>query len=65
MPAWSALFPRMERHPGILLETYATVIPIIATLWKAVPEIVRDGVSGILIEPRSEWQIAVAMMRLY
>jgi glycosyltransferase involved in cell wall biosynthesis len=58
-------FLPMEGHPGIVLETCAAGIPIIATRWKAVPEIVKDGVSGILIEPRSEGQIADAMTRLY
>jgi glycosyltransferase involved in cell wall biosynthesis len=58
-------FLSMEGYPGIVLETYAAGIPVIATRWKAVPEVVHDGVSGILVEPRNERQIADAMMRLY
>ncbi|MCP4590281.1 MAG: glycosyltransferase family 4 protein [bacterium] len=40
-----------EGHPGILLEAYNAGLPVIATRWKAIPEIV-DETCGILIEPR-------------
>jgi glycosyltransferase involved in cell wall biosynthesis len=54
-----------EGHSGIILEAYAAGIPVICTRWKALPEIVEDGVSGLLIEPESDLAILQAMMCLY
>ena len=58
-------FMAEEGHSGIILEAYAAGIPVIATRWKALPEIVEDGKSGLLIEPQSDSAILQAMMRLY
>lgn len=54
-----------EGYSGIVLEAYAAGIPVIATRWRALPEIVEDGVSGLLVEPRDERAILDAMMRFY
>jgi glycosyltransferase involved in cell wall biosynthesis len=58
-------FATQEGHAGIILEAYAVGIPVIATRWKALPEIVEDGTTGLLIEPQSDTAILQAMMRLY
>ncbi len=40
-----------EGYPGAILEAYAAGLPVIATRWSAIPEIV-DDTTGILIAPR-------------
>jgi len=40
-----------EGYPGVIAEAYAHGIPVIATRWLAIPEIVDES-SGLLAEPR-------------
>jgi glycosyltransferase involved in cell wall biosynthesis len=42
-----------EGYPGIIIEAYAMSIPVITTRWNAIPEMVSDGDSGIIIQPES------------
>jgi glycosyltransferase involved in cell wall biosynthesis len=53
-----------EGYPGIILEAYAAGRPVIASRWRSIPEIVEDGVSGLLVEPRSADDLARAMRAL-
>lgn len=53
-----------EGYPGILLEGFMLGVPCIATRWRAIPEIVEDGVNGLLIEPRSADALSGAMRKL-
>lgn len=39
-----------EGYPGVIAEAYAHGIPVIASRWLAIPEIVDDS-SGLLVEP--------------
>ena len=41
-----------EGYPGIIVESYSIGKPVIATDWNAISEIVRDGVTGLLIQPQ-------------
>ncbi len=50
---------------GILLDAMDRALPIIATRVGGLPEIVKDGENGILIEPRSPDQLEAAILRLY
>ena len=50
---------------GILLDAMDRALPIIASRVGGVPEIVKDGENGILIDPRSPDQLEEAMLRLY
>lgn len=54
---------RGEGYPGAVLESYLAGVPVIATRWRAVPEIVDDSV-GILIAPQSAEELAQAMIRI-
>ncbi len=45
------LTSRWEGFPGALLEAMATGVPVVANAVGGVPEIVRDGVTGYLVEP--------------
>lgn len=53
-----------EGYPGIILEAYAAGRPVIASRWRSIPEIVEDGVSGLLVEPRDAGDLARAMRAL-
>lgn len=52
-----------EGYPGVILESYCAGIPVIATRWNAIPEIV-DQTSGILVEPGDVGGLRDAMLRL-
>jgi len=54
---------RGEGYPGAVLESYLAGLPVIATRWRALPEIIDDSV-GILVEPHSAEELAAAMVRL-
>jgi glycosyltransferase involved in cell wall biosynthesis len=54
-------FTPHEGYPGAILEAYAVGIPVITTQWLSIPEIVQDGVSGLLVPPRSAHALAAAM----
>jgi glycosyltransferase involved in cell wall biosynthesis len=53
-----------EGLPYALLESMAAGVPAIATRVGAIPDLVDDGVSGVLIEPRSVAALADAICRL-
>ncbi len=57
------LFPTFyegEGYPGVILEAFAQGLPVIATRWRSIPEIVTSQ-NGMLIEPRSVTELAAAM----
>ncbi len=57
------LFPtyyKGEGYPGIILEAYAQGLPVIATRWHSIPEIVTEE-TGLLIEPQSVAELTAAM----
>jgi glycosyltransferase involved in cell wall biosynthesis len=53
-----------EGYPGILLEAYAAGRPVVASRWRSIPEIVEDGVSGLLVEPKDADGLARALAAL-
>lgn len=52
---------RGEGYPGVIMEAYSLGLPVITTKWKAIPEIVMDGKTGLLIEPKSTPALVHAM----
>lgn len=52
-----------EGHPGVVLEAYSAGLPVIATRWGGIPEIVDDA-TGILIERANPEEIARAISKL-
>jgi glycosyltransferase involved in cell wall biosynthesis len=42
---------RFEGHPYVILEAMSAGLPIVSTHLACIPEMVRDGVEGFLIEP--------------
>lgn len=53
-----------EGLPGVLIEALQCGLPVIATRWRALPEVVLDGECGLLVAPRSATELAAAMQRL-
>ncbi|MBT8095886.1 MAG: glycosyltransferase family 4 protein, partial [Woeseia sp.] len=53
-----------EGYPGTIIEAYAAGLPVIATRCGAIDEIVEDGVTGLLINPRDADALAEAMCKL-
>ena len=61
------LFPSYwasEGHPGVIIEALQCGLPVIATRWAGIPEIVEHGKSGLLVEPRSVSAVEAAIRRL-
>ncbi|WP_019119388.1 glycosyltransferase family 4 protein [Brevibacillus massiliensis] len=52
-----------EGYPGVILEAFFSCIPVIATNWRMLPEIVLDGHNGYLVSVRSPEEI-VQKLRL-
>ncbi|MGH7791418.1 MAG: glycosyltransferase, partial [Thermodesulfobacteriota bacterium] len=50
--------------PNALIEAMAMKLPVISTNITGIPEIVENGVSGILIPPKDENALVQAMLRL-
>ncbi len=53
-----------EAFPGVVLEAMQMGLPVISTCEGAIPEIVEDGFTGILVEKRDARKLAAAMKKL-
>ncbi len=49
-----------EGYPGAILEAYANGLPVIATKWRCIPEIVHSN-SGILVKPQNIDELVIAI----
>ena len=50
-----------EGYPGSIIEAYAVGMPVITTRWKAIPEIVEQGKTGLLISIKSHLELLSAI----
>jgi colanic acid/amylovoran biosynthesis glycosyltransferase len=55
---------RMEGIPVALMEAMASGVPVVATRLSGIPELVQDGVTGLLVEPNDPEGLADALDRL-
>lgn len=53
-----------EGLPGAIIEAFQHGLPVIATRWRSIPELVIPAVNGLLVEPRDARDLALAMQRL-
>jgi glycosyltransferase involved in cell wall biosynthesis len=59
-----ALSSRREGLPNVVLEALAMEVPVVATRVNGVPRLVRDGATGLLVEPDSADGLADGLARL-
>lgn len=57
-------FHTNEGYPGVIAEAFAHALPVIATRWLAIPEVV-DDTCGLLIEPQDATALLRAVSRLH
>lgn len=53
-----------EGYGMVLLEAMYHKLPVVATAVGGIPELVKDGFSGILVPPRDSTRMAIAVKRL-
>lgn len=56
---------KMEGIPVALMEAMASEVPVVATAISGIPELVRDGETGLLVPQRDAAALAHALERLY
>ncbi len=55
---------KREGIPVALMEAMASGLPVVASNLSGIPELVQDGVTGILVPPRDSEELALALKRL-
>ncbi|OYV40453.1 MAG: colanic acid biosynthesis glycosyltransferase WcaL [Rhodospirillales bacterium 20-64-7] len=50
--------------PNVIVEAMATNVPVVSTAISGIPEIIRDGETGLLVPPREPAVLSEAMARL-
>jgi glycosyltransferase involved in cell wall biosynthesis len=53
-----------EGHPGVLIEAMHAGVPVISTQIRTLPELVTDGVNGLLVPTQDSQALAEAIKRL-
>jgi glycosyltransferase involved in cell wall biosynthesis len=64
LPAVPASDGRRDVTPNVVIEAMAMGLPIVSSRSGAIPELIVDGVSGLLVPPRDETALAHALARL-
>jgi glycosyltransferase involved in cell wall biosynthesis len=60
------VFPSLsEAMPRAVFEAMSMAVPVVATRVGGIPEVVEDGVTGILVDPGDSEQIVASVTRLF
>jgi glycosyltransferase involved in cell wall biosynthesis len=54
----------LDGIPNVLLEAMAMKLPVVSTAISAIPELIQDGVDGLLVASKDETALAKAIVRL-
>ncbi len=58
------LLPTMhpgEGYPAVIIEAFAAGLPVVATRWRSLPELIEDGRTGVLVDPGSPRKLSEAL----
>jgi len=58
-------FYEAELMPLVVIEAMAYSLPVVASRWRCIPDVVQDGVTGHLFEPRDIHRAADLLQRLH
>jgi glycosyltransferase involved in cell wall biosynthesis len=64
LPCVPAADGDLDGIPNVLLEAMACRVPVVSTRLSGIPEVVQDGVTGLLAEPADTQALAGAIARL-
>ena len=64
LPAVLARNGDRDGIPNVILEALAMELPVVSTRHSAVPEVIDDGVNGLLVEPGDSAALAQALLKL-
>jgi len=64
LPSVTSRDGQMEGIPVALMESMAAGVPVVATKLSGIPELIRDGETGLLVPERDPAALAAAMARL-
>ncbi len=53
-----------EAHPLVVVEALAAGLPVVSTRWAAIPEMIEDGVNGLLAKPQDADDLAEKILRV-
>lgn len=54
----------MEVHPLVVVEALRAGLPVVSTRWAAIPEMIEDGVNGLLAKPQDVDDLAEKILRV-
>ncbi len=57
-------YSRAEGHPGVLIEAMHAGVPVISTQARTIPELVTNGVNGLLVPAQNSVSLAEAIRQL-